>query len=222
MSNENCGDAIKAPKHASPPCLSIGIRDSQTFNSYCPETDRFSSSDTTSGWAPSTVVATVGGGVAGLALIAQGVGAVTARENLGVSRDALAASRSAAIASGNSATIAKAALEFNREVFEYNKAKDLRAGTSRPRDPGNDGDPGPSAAGSLPLDSRMFPSLAGVSRTFAGSSGWQDGEVNDKFTSPTDSTGNSTDYNIPGIQKYQGKGKGKKVERHLNNNASGS
>jgi hypothetical protein len=27
-------------KHASPPCLSIGIRDSQTFNSYCPETFR--------------------------------------------------------------------------------------------------------------------------------------------------------------------------------------
>jgi hypothetical protein len=40
MSDENCGDAVKAPKHASPPCLSIGIRDSQTFNSYCPETDR--------------------------------------------------------------------------------------------------------------------------------------------------------------------------------------
>jgi hypothetical protein len=149
-------------------------------------------------------VATIGAGLAGAALVAQMVRAVAARGTANIRRESLATFRMAANPSSNSASIAKATLEFNREVFEYSKAKDLATGGSKPKRPGSSEDPSSSSGRSLPLDSRIFPSLAGVSSTFSGASRIEDADADEVSRSLTRTPTPST------AEKEKQKGKGKR------------
>ncbi|KAL2071390.1 hypothetical protein VTL71DRAFT_12625 [Oculimacula yallundae] len=121
--------------------------------------------------APSTIITGLGAGLAGTALVIQGVTA----------RQALTTARSSAAASKSSANTAKDALALNRLVFEHTKVKDQNAIVSRPKPPPNDGLSPLPAGQDLELKDEMFPTLGNVSLTFAGPSkknddGDQDGD----------------------------------------------
>ena len=164
-----------------------------------------------SAWDPPAVAATVGAGVAGAALLVQGIGAMTARETLGVSREALLTSRRAAIASGNSASIAKAALELNREVFEWNKAKGLNVGVGKKKTPGGGGGEPSSYGGAGTLDGSTFPSLEEFSREFHGTPGFQDSSEDEEGGDEWNSVVRPPTYST--LEETKQKGKGKEVMR---------
>ncbi|KAF8850176.1 hypothetical protein BDZ45DRAFT_679978 [Acephala macrosclerotiorum] len=134
----------------------------------------------TSGWDSSTTVAVVSAGITGAL---GGAAFVTARQSLDVSKEALETSRGSAAASRSSANTARDTLALNREIFEYNKAKDgLPCEQNRkqpPPDDSNGGDLGQRAlstgvasseTGLAIYDPQVFPSLRGVSVDFSGPS----------------------------------------------------
>ena len=79
----------------------------------------------------------------------------------------------------------------------------LPAGGSKPKRPGNSGDPSSSSGGSLPLGSRTYPSLSEVSPTFSGPSGIEHADADEVSRSLTRTPSPST------AQKKKQKGKGK-------------
>ena len=160
--------------------------------------------------APSTIITGVGAGIAGTAL---GVQVITARQTL-------ATARNAAIASEESANTAKDAFALNQQIFYYNKSKDRAAMVSKPKPPTNDGASPPSAGQVLELKDEMFPSLANVSLSFAGppkkkDDGDQDGDWDGDYHHSTTGIENLPDIDQHQLGKWNGRGKGKQIEKRV-------
>lgn len=84
---------------------------------------------------------------------------MTARQSLDVSKEALETSRGSAAASRSSANTARDALALNREIFEYDKAKDVLAETRNKKRPSpddsNGGDMGQCAPSTKSSNARI-------------------------------------------------------------------